>query len=109
MWSLSRPVSPRGGRWEPEGAPMKARRTTAGGRLGSLALALTLGSGALMAAAGGPTSAGAQPPPFPSCNDTWNGPATGGNWQTAGDWTAGIPGSGSDACIPANDVVNYPN
>ncbi len=87
---------------------MHIRRTTAKRRLGSLALALTLGLGGLSATGVLISSAGAQPT-FPSCNDTWTGPATGGSWETTGDWSTGTPGSSSDACIPANDVVTYPN
>ncbi len=87
---------------------MHIGRTTATRRLGSLALALTLGVGGLSATGVLLSSAGAQSP-FPSCNDTWTGPATGGSWETTADWSAGTPGTSSDACIPANDVVTYPN
>ncbi|HLI57211.1 MAG TPA: hypothetical protein VKY26_09315, partial [Actinomycetota bacterium] len=63
-----------------------------------LAVVLLLGSNALVAFL---TSAPAQ---AATCDDTWMGPATGGDWGI-GPWSAGIPTSTSHACITGADVT----
>src|SRR2546427_9069523 len=34
-----------------------------------------------------------------TCDTTWNG--ANADWTTAGDWSAGVPSSSSNACLPA--------
>ncbi len=36
---------------------------------------------------------------FGQCNTSWIGPASGGVWNTSGNWNGGIPTSGTNACI----------
>jgi hypothetical protein len=39
---------------------------------------------------------------------TWVGPATGGDWDTAANWsTNALPGSGDDVVIPANISITH--
>jgi RHS repeat-associated protein len=40
----------------------------------------------------------------PLCTDTWTGPST-GNWNTAEDWSTGVPTSSSVACIGTGKTV----
>jgi hypothetical protein len=41
-----------------------------------------------------------------ACTDSWKGPAEGGTWQTASNWSAEhAPGSTDVACIGAADTV----
>ena len=35
-----------------------------------------------------------------TCNDSWMNPS-GGAWNVAGNWSAGVPTSSSDVCLPA--------
>lgn len=48
---------------------------------------------AAMALSAGPASA--------SCGTTWNG-SVNTDWFNSGNWSAGVPTSGTDACIPAS-------
>jgi RHS repeat-associated protein len=41
----------------------------------------------------------------PLCTDTWTGPSA-GNWNTAEDWSAGVPTSSSVACIGTGKTVS---
>ena len=50
--------------------------------------------------------------PIPShgqCGTTWKGPASGGLWNVAGNWSAGVPTSSTNTCIdngnPQNSAV----
>jgi RHS repeat-associated protein len=40
-----------------------------------------------------------------SCTDNWTG-SSGGSWQTAGNWSAGVPGTSDVACIGSGITVN---
>ena len=45
-----------------------------------------------------------------SCNDNWTGAAATTDWNTAANWSAGIPNStGTDACIPGDATVVVPH
>ncbi len=45
-----------------------------------------------------------------SCNDNWTGAAATADWNTAANWSAGIPNSTSiDACIPRDATVVVPD
>ncbi len=41
----------------------------------------------------------------PECTDTWTGGASTEAWTTAGNWSAGVPGSSDVACIGAGATV----
>ena len=48
----------------------------------------------------------APPPEALSCNDSWTGSGPSGDWDSAANWTAGVPnGAGVDACISGNANV----
>ena len=41
-----------------------------------------------------------------SCNDNWTGGGPSGDWDSAANWTTGVPnGAGVDACIAGNADV----
>ena len=45
-----------------------------------------------------------------SCTDTWTGGGGTSDWNSAGNWNAGVPqGSGVDACIPGGATVVVQN
>ena len=44
-----------------------------------------------------------------SCTDNWTGTAGTSDWNTATNWSAGIPNSSSDACIGGSSTVVIPN
>ena len=71
-----------------------------GRRTASLVVALTLvlalcSAGSRPAAGSGPATA----PPPPTCQDSWTGLGGTSDWATAGNWSVGIPGPTSAACI----------
>jgi RHS repeat-associated protein len=55
---------------------------------------------AVMALVMAPASALAEP----LCTDTWTGPSE-GNWETAADWSSGVPTSSAVACIGSGKTV----
>ncbi len=55
-------------------------------------LVLCLIAAMLLAAVSATTASAA------TCNDTWTNPS-GGEWDVAGNWSSGVPGSGSEVCI----------
>ncbi len=44
-----------------------------------------------------------------TCNDNWTGTAGTTDWNTATNWSAGVPNSSSDACIGGSATVVIPN
>src|SRR5438105_12037814 len=63
------------------------------------------GIGLLVAAVAVPALAGVQygGRSTPSCTDTWMG--GNGDWTNAAHWSNGVPGPGTDACLPAGSYV----
>jgi Big-like domain-containing protein len=59
------------------------------------------------AATGGATSAAA--PVAWSCDDLWTGSAGTTEWNSATNWSAGVPDDGSSACIPGGATVVVPD
>jgi hypothetical protein len=55
---------------------------------------------ALVALVFAPASALAEP----LCTDNWTGPSE-GNWETAADWSSGVPTSSTVACIGSGKTV----
>src|SRR3954451_6127444 len=58
-----------------------------------LSTALVLTSAAGLAATTSSVSAA------PTCDTSWANPGTGGGWNTAGDWTNGVPTADKTACL----------
>ena len=52
-----------------------------------------------LAVAGAFTSLGAAPAHASSCTDSWTGAAADGNWDTAANWSTGVPVSTDNVCI----------
>jgi len=77
----------------------------------------TVGAGTSLGASG-PGAGGARQEALPDggraaalvgCTKTWDGPASGGTWNTANNWDPnGVPGAGDAACIPAGVSVTAP-
>ena len=66
-------------------------------RRGAVVLcAIALGTTAVVASTVAPASA-------VTCDTTWNSSTA--NWGTAGDWSNGVPTSGSNACLPAGSYT----
>ena len=73
----------------------------AGWRRGRMwALALAAGVAALLALTGSAQAAA----PCPAGSDVWRG-STGGDWDTPGNWTAGVPTASTDVCLDNTDTA----
>jgi hypothetical protein len=59
-------------------------------------LTLLAGTAGLLASSAAPAGA------VIACTTSWKAPGTSGAFETAGNWTAGIPTSTVDACLPAS-------
>ena len=76
-------------------------------RLGAVVAALLVAAGTTIVFDASSFVSGSAPPTETlRCNDTWLASGTAGDWDTAANWSSGVPnGTGIDACISGNANV----